>query len=143
MKYPNKQYIRLMQQKHGLKVYRISEPTYSILHIESKDGILIFRETVIEPQEKAWEELWIWARPAVEEFTGEKIFDVSDEMWERRQMNKCKSLMEYLDAKGKRETRKFMARHLCAKFELDPSKSPFATAKPTEQDYEETLNQTF
>ena len=118
MKYPNKQYIRLMQQKHGLKVYRISEPTYSTLHIESKDGTLIFHETVIEPQEKAWEELWIWARPAVEEFTGEKIFDVSEEMWSRRQMNKCKSLMEYIAAKEKRATKKFWARFLCDKFEL-------------------------
>ena len=90
MKYPNKQYIRLMQQKHGLKVYRISEPSYSTLHIESKDGTVIFRETVIRPQNKAWEDLWIMARPKVEEFTGEKIFDVYDEMWERRQMNKSK-----------------------------------------------------
>lgn len=42
MKYPNKVYIRLMQQKHGLTVERCTQADGASLTIKAKDGTPIF-----------------------------------------------------------------------------------------------------
>ena len=84
-KYPNKVYVRLMQQKHGLTVERRTMADGASLTIKAKDGTLIFTGCHKGPPEWAWEALWIQARPPVESHTGENMFDVWSEMYELKQ----------------------------------------------------------
>ena len=81
-KYPNKVYVRLMQQKHGLTVERRTKPDVSCLLIKDKDGGIIFSGFHKGPPEVAWDMLWIQARLPVEAHTGENMFDVWNEMYE-------------------------------------------------------------
>ena len=91
MKSANKQYVRYMQQKYGLRVSRRTKKTYSFLYVGTKDNQHLYREFVYDTPEKAWEQLWIGARLAVEKFTGEPIFGMGEELWEIKQANRQKA----------------------------------------------------
>ena len=84
-KYPNKTYIRLMQQKHGLIVERRTKTDGSSLLIKDKDDRMLFFEFLRKPPEVAWEMLWIHAREVVERNTGEMMFDVWEGMYNLKQ----------------------------------------------------------
>ena len=85
MKYPNKVYVRLMQQKHGLTVERRTQADGASLTIKAKDGTVIFSGNYKGKPEEVWEHLWISARFQVEVHTGENMFDVWNEMYELKQ----------------------------------------------------------
>ena len=89
-KYPNKVYVRLMQQKHGLIVERRTKPDVSCLLIKDKNGGLIFSGFYKGPPEVAWDNLWIMARKPVEDHTGDKMDNVLGEMYELKQSWKNK-----------------------------------------------------
>ena len=91
MKYPNKVYVRLMQQKHGLTVERRTKPDGASLTIKAKDGTPIFTGCYNGKPEEVWEHLWISARFQVEVHTGENMFDVWNEMYELKQSWKKKN----------------------------------------------------
>ena len=94
MKSANKQYIRYMQQKYGLRVSRRTQKTYSFLYVGTKDNQHLYREEIVGPPEKVWEQLWIGARLAVEEYTGERLFGMGEELWKIKQANRLKAKKE-------------------------------------------------
>lgn len=91
MKCANKQYVRYMQQKYGLRVSIRSGSTRSFLYVGTKDNQHLYREEIIGPPEKVWESLWIGARLAVEKYTGEQLFGMGEELWRIKQANRLRS----------------------------------------------------
>lgn len=90
MKSPNKQYVRLMAERYGLRVERNRKQC--AMTIWSNDGIIIFSGFDRQVPEKAWENLWISARHAVERHTGVLLYDVWNDMYVAQQIRKGKAL---------------------------------------------------
>ena len=133
MKSANKQYVRYMQQKYGLRVSIRSGSTRSFLYVGTKDNQHLYREEIVGPPEKVWEQLWIGARLAVEKYTGEQLFGMGEELWKIKQANRAKSKLREKGIKIELPTMDMVLTHEQVEALAELAKQPFPKDAPVIQ----------